>query len=105
PSSKSGPNWRLVGATGAAGRVVCGPTAADRPIEKRGSGRPVPSCHGFRNSSGSLAIFAAIRRASSLRLEQSISGGVFSKDEQGARQGGTQDVTQFQYCRAPASYR
>jgi len=35
------------------------------------------------NSSGSLAIFAAIRRASSLRLEQSISGGVFSKDEQG----------------------
>ena len=30
-----------------------------------------------------MAIFAAIRRASSLRLEQSISGGVFSKDEQG----------------------
>jgi len=34
-------------------------------------------------SSGSLAIFAAIRRASSLRLEQSMGGGVFSKDEQG----------------------
>jgi hypothetical protein len=30
-----------------------------------------------------LAIFAAIRRASSLRLEQSMGGGVFSKDEQG----------------------
>jgi hypothetical protein len=44
-------------------------------------------------------------------LEQSIGGGVFSKDEQGTVssltlvKGGTQDVTQFQYCRAPASYR
>jgi hypothetical protein len=27
---------------------------------------PVPRCHGFRTNSGSLAIFAAIRRASSL---------------------------------------
>src|SRR5262249_7699831 len=39
--------------------------------------------HLRRSDSGSLGIFAAIRRASSLRLEQSISGGVFSKDEQG----------------------
>jgi hypothetical protein len=37
-----------------------------------------------RSSSGSLAIFAAIRRASSPQgLEQSMGGGVFSKDEQG----------------------
>jgi len=52
------------------------------------------------SSSGSLAMFAAILRASSPeRLEQSMGGGVFSKDEQGTVfsltlvKGGTEDAT------------
>ena len=36
------------------------------------------------------------------RFQQGRAGDRFQFD---ARQGGTQDVAQFQYCRAPASYR
>jgi hypothetical protein len=50
------------GATGATG----GQASVRQSAKREGIAIPVPDCQGFRNSSGSLAIFAAIRRASSL---------------------------------------